>query len=272
MSPSIPSKMTYPNALYQIFYPYNKFDVESLRLLEPFMYNKSFVVEVPKEPAPECISALVEKPCEPLQKTAVPKFFLRIPHNPDSLFWSMYIHHYGYEHYLAIGNKYTNVEMVEKQKIMEHIKSSKYSFKNMNRKITLGTTQEIMSELMTNSKTSLLALHALSLYYKVNVYVENTINGTYLEYIFDKESPSDKWVFLKYTDRKKYGLVESEPVKPNGILIESHDKPLRGISTYKVVELNAIADKLPAICKDELYATWKKPELYGKLWHALLWQ
>jgi len=314
--------MTYPNALYQIFYPYNKFDLESLHLLESFMYNKSFVVEVPLPPLPplrpdeededeETMVPDTEKTVESIQKPVplVQKPFLRIPHNPDSLFWSMYIHHYGYEDYLAIGNKYTNVEMVEKQKIMEHIKptknsirtadshsswsmtdkeinpspeganlnlhrfkSSKYSFKNMNRKITLGTTQEIMSELMTNSKTSLLALHALSLYYKVNVCVENTINGTYLEYIFDKESPSDKWVFLKYTDRKKYGLVESEPVKPSGILIESHDKPLRGISTYKLAELNAIADKIPAICKDESRVAWKKPELYGKLWHALLWQ
>jgi len=268
--------MTYPNALYQIFYPYNKFDLESLHLLESFMYNKSFVVEVPVPHRldEETMVPDTEKTVESIQKPVplVQKPFLRIPHNPDSLFWSMYIHHYGYEDYLAIGNKYTNVEMVEKQKIMEHIKSSKYSFKNMNRKITLGTTQEIMSELMTNSKTSLLALHALSLYYKVNVCVENTINGTYLEYIFDKESPSDKWVFLKYTDRKKYGLVESEPVRPNGILIESHDKPLRGISTYKLAELNAIADKIPAICKDESRVTWKKPELYGKLWHALLWQ
>ena len=252
------------------------------------MYDKSFVVDTPLLLRPrldedEDAESLVpdpEKTVEPLQKEVLfvekpvllaQKPFLRIPNNPDSLFWSMYIHHYGYEQYLAIGNKYTNLEMAEKQKIMEHIKSAKYSFKNMNRKITLGATQEIMSELMTNTKTSLLALHALSLYYKVNVCVENTINGTYLEYVFDKENPSDKWVFLKYTDRKKYGLVESEPVRATGLLIESHDKPLRGISTYKLAELNAIADKIPAMCKDESRATWKKPDLYGKLWHALLW-
>lgn len=251
------------------------------------MYNKSFVVARPllrprldedeyaedEEDAgtlvPEPLQKevlFVEKPVLPAQKP-----FLRIPNNLDSLFWSMYIHHYGYEQYLAIGNKYTNLEMAEKQKIMEHIKSAKYSFKNMNHKITLGATQEIMSELMTNTKTSLLALHAISLYYKVNVCVENTINGTYLEYVFDKENPSDKWVFLKYTDRKKYGLVESEHAKPSGMLIESHDKPLRGISTYKLSELVEIADKIPAVCKDESRATWKKPDLYGKLWHALLW-
>jgi hypothetical protein len=269
--------MTYPNALYQIFYPYNKFDVESLHLLTPFMYNKSFVVARPLRPLrlrqdedEEDEDTMVSEPEKPVE-LLIQKPFLRIPNNPDSLFWSMYIHHYGYEQYLAIGNKYTNLEMAEKQKIMEHIKSAKYSFKNMNHKITLGATQEIMSELMTNTKTSLLALHALSLYYKVNVCVENTINGTYLEYIFDKENPSDKWVFLKYTDRKKYGLVESEHTKPTGMLIESHDKPLRGISTYKVAELSEIADKIPAVCKDESRATWKKPDLYGKLWHALLW-
>lgn len=277
----------YTNTLYQTFYPYNKFD--SVDALAEFMFSKAFVEKMgqvdvvdsilPKSSAEEVIfskSSPVKTFVENggVAKSSVdherkkPAMF--VPEKPDSLFWCMYIHHHGHEQYLAIGNKYSNIEMAEKQLIMEYIQKNKHIFKNMNRKITLGCRQEIMSELMTNSKTSLLALHALSLYYRVNVRVENAMNGTYLEYIFSADTPSDKWVCLKYNDRKKYGIVDE--ISSGLLCIDSHDKPIRGISTYKVAELEELVSKIPTLKDDPARASWKKPDMYGKLWHALLWQ
>jgi hypothetical protein len=259
------------NNLYQIFYPYNKFDspedVETR--LEKLMYIKNYIDFVkddeyePEEEIP------VASTIEPIQETT-PKVSskLLIPDKVDSLFWSMYISHYGYDQYLAIGNKYMNAEFVEKAKIMEYLKSNKNILKTINKKITLGSAQEIMSELITNKKTSLLAINAFAAYYKKNILIENTMNGTYLEYIYDTDEP---WIHLKYITRGRYGISEIRPIAKTGIQIEYPDKPLRGISTYKVSELNDLAASIPAIANDPERSSWKKPDLYGNIWRTLLW-
>ena len=212
----------------------------------------------------------------------------------DTLFWCLYISHYGEEKYLAIGNKYGNAEIAEKQKIMEVLKSNKNALKNLHRKITIGLYQEIMSDLMTNAKTSLLSLVAFSVYYKKNILLLNTINKTFLEYRYDDRSISTTnatdgsgelgpWLIIKYTENKKYGFFAEEmqditQLINEYIYITAPDKPLRGISTYKIGELVEIAAKIPGLVKisgssKELAKESKmsKPDLYGKIWHSLLW-
>lgn len=274
------------NNLYQIFYPYNKFDSpEDLETrLEKFMYIKNYIdfIEDADSKSDEeifpiesgtveyitPIESLIESPVllpTPPQKASSK---LLIPDKIDSLFWCLYISHYGYEQYLAIGNKYMNAEFVEKTKIMEYLKSNKNVLKNINKKITLGAAQEVMSELLTNKKTSLLAVNACAAYYKKNILIENTMNGTYLEYIYDTD---EQWIHLKYITRGRYGICEIRPIAKTGIKVEYPDKPLRGISTYKVAELNDLVASIPVIANDPDRASWKKPDLYENIWRALLW-
>jgi hypothetical protein len=259
------------NNLYQIFYPYNKFDSpEHLATrLEKLMYIKNYIDFVkesyPEQQLPHYEIDTIE-PLTPAPQKASSK--LLIPDKTDSLFWSMYISHYGYDQYLAIGSKYMNAEFVEKAKIMEYLKSNKNILKTINKKITLGAAQEIMSELITNKKTSLLSINAFAAYYKKNILIENTMNGTYIEYIYDTEQP---WIHLKYITRGRYGICEILPIAKTGIHVEYPDKPLRGISTYKVSELNELAASIPAIANDPARSSWKKPDLYGNIWRALLW-
>ena len=278
------------NNLYQIFYPYNKFDsTEDVETrLEKFMYTKLYIdfedsddsdVEQEEilvdESAIEIIKPVA--PIEPLVQITSPtppqKTYskLLIPDKMDSLFWSIYISHYGYEQYLAIGNKYMNAEFVEKAQIMEYLKSNKNVLKNINKKITLGAAQEVMSELLTNKKTSLLAVNACAAYYKKNILIENTMNGTYMEYIYDTDAVDEQWIHLKYITRGRYGICETRPIAKTGIKVEYPDKPLRGISTYKVSELNDLAASIPAIANDPERYSWKKPDLYGNIWRTLLW-
>lgn len=270
------------NNLYQIFYPYNKFDSpEDLETcLEKFMYIKNYIdfIEDADSKSDEEISPIesgtveyitpIESPVllpTPPQKASSK---LLIPDKVDSLFWSLYISHYGYDQYLAIGNKYMNAEFVEKAKIMEYLKSNKNVLKTINKKITLGAAQEIMSELLTNKKTSLLSINAFAAYYKKNILIENTMNCTYIEYIYDTDEP---WIHLKYITRGRYGICEIFPIVKTGIHVEYPDKPLRGISTYKVSELNDIAASIPSIANDPARSSWKKPDLYGNIWRTLLW-
>jgi hypothetical protein len=278
------------NNLYQIFYPYNKFDsVDDIETsLEKFMYNKQYIdfvkdsdsdSDVVSEEIPidesttigivNTIEPIQIKPSSPPQQKVSSK--LLIPDKIDSLFWSIYISHYGYEQYLDIGNKYMNAEFVEKTKIMEYLKSNKNVLKNINKKITLGAAQEVMSELITNKKTSLLAINACAAYYKKNILIENTMNGTYLEYIYDTDATDEQWIHLKYITRGRYGICEIRPIAKTGIKVEYPDKPLRGISTYKVSELNELAASIPAVANDPDRSSWKKPDLYGNIWRTLIW-
>ena len=279
------------NTLYQIFYPYNKFDtISKIEHLEKHMLSLSYVdrvIEIPTDyrdahqiisvqrtvnPFVNPIPKITTHSDQRIESSTAQKPHITVPNKLDTLFWSIYIAHYGYPEYLAIGNKYTNFELAEKATIMEHLKTSKHILKRIHPKITLGATQEIMSELMTNKKSTLLAINAYALYYKVNILVENVNNGTYLEYIYDKEQSADKWICLKYTERRQYGIDHTGNTRLNrGILVESGEKPLRSMSTFKVAELNELAAKFPAIWNDPERGSWKKADLYGKLWHHCVW-
>jgi hypothetical protein len=275
------------SVVYQTFYPYNKFDdAKSICNLEKWMLSKKHILlQLPsrnisviiQEKSIENVSLPTQVPVTKI----IPKSQLVVPDKMDTLFWCLYISYYGEEQYLAIGNKYGNAEIVEKQKIMEVLKSNKNALKNLHRKITISLYQEIMSDLMTNAKTSLLSLVAFSVYYKKNILLLNTINKTFLEYRYDDRSTSTTtesgelgpWIIIKYTENKKYGFFTEEMEDISEIIreyiyIAGPDKPLRGISTYKIGELLEIAAKIPELAKESKLS---KPDLYGKIWHSLLW-
>ena len=300
------------SVLYQTFYPYNKFDdVQTIPNLNKWMLSKDVLCAISMaqnttKPATticlnESVSTIIPTPSAPGKPThCISSHFISshfisshfiLPDKMDTLFWCMYISNYGEQQYLAIGNKYGNAEIAEKQKIVEFLKSNKNVLKNLNRKITNGLYQEIMSDLMTNAKTSLLSLVALSVYYKKNIILLNTINKTFLEYRCDglsiitntitgteyKSGAGDgelgKWLVIKYMENKKYGFFTEELEDVSSIIreyayIAAPDKPLKGISTYKIGELVKIASKIPELAKEPKLS---KPDLYGKIWHSLLW-
>lgn len=278
--------------VYQTFYPYNKFDDgKTIHKLEKWMLSNSFdklssdfrQERSPDQRAQTVNQCVNQRDTKVFAVAALPSLITKsqviVPDKMDTLFWCLYISHYGEAEYLAIGNKYGNAEIAEKQKIMETLKSNKNALKNLNRKITLGAAQEIMSDLMTNMKTSLMSLVAFSVYYKKNILLLNTINKTFLEYRYDDRSinttePGElgSWLIIKYTDKKKYGFYSEEREDISDIIseyiyVQSPDKPLKGISTYKIGELVEIASKI-SITKE---SKMPKPELYGKIWHSLLW-
>jgi hypothetical protein len=294
------------SVLYQTFYPYNKFDyIQTIPNLNKWMLSKDVLRTITmaqntvklattsslNEPVPTIIPTYT--PSAPGKPAHFSSTHFIVPDKMDTLFWCMYISHYGEQQYLAIGNKYGNAEIAEKQKIVEFLKSNKNALKNLNRKITIGLYQEIMSDLMTNAKTSLLSLVAFSVYYKKNIILLNTINKTFLEYRYDDRSINTstgsvggvgelgKWLVIKYTENKKYGFFAEEIEDVSDIIreyiyIAAPDKPLKGISTYKIGELVGIAAKIPELVAEKTpensgRKSLPKPDLYGKIWHSLLW-
>ena len=197
-----------------------------------------------------------------------------IPDKPDTLFWTMYIAKYGMEKYIKIDKKYGNVEIERKQKMMEYLQEHKKSLKCLNHKMTNIAIQEMIAAILANRKTTLSCLAAFTVYYKKNIIVNNETNTTYMECTYNDEPP----IILTYNKYKKYGLVENvdenmiQQIRDEKICMESHDKPIRGISLYTHDELREIAEKIPSITSTTGWRLWKKPELYGKIWHALQWQ
>jgi len=275
------------SSLYQTFYPYNKFDdVKSICQLEKWMLVKDVLAQLyartPDSGTSVGVRVLSEDngtsennaKTSPISVQIKQPIQFIIPDKMDTLFWCLYISYYGEDKYLAIGNKYGNAEIAERQKIMEFLKSNKNALKNLNRKITIGATQEIMSDLMTNMKTSLLSLVAFSVYYKKNILLLNTCNKTFLKYTYDVLEEPRKWIVIKYMENKKYGFFSEEmdditTIIADYIYIEYPDKPMKGISTYKIGELATIASKIPELAKEPKLS---KQELYGRIWQCLLWK
>ena len=260
--------------LHQIFYNYNKFDNEaSLSVLNEYMLTDS-----KKQTIIDAFN-MIDKPIteEKSQKksnetTANTDIYFSNKQNP--LFWCVYINIYGYENYMQISNKYGNAELEEKQKMIEFLKNNYSKLKEVNKKVTKVMIQEWMSELMSASRISIQLLQLFSVYYKKNIMIYNEINNTYLNFLAgnhengENESTNLPMVIAK-TRNNNYGVyidITHEKINElmKGVCLEDIEKPLKGISSYKMPELIELAIKC-GIEQEQL----KKPDLYGKIWNHL---
>ena len=188
---------------------------------------------------------------------------------PDTLFWSIFIAHYGVREFTEIGSKYMNREMEEKMRVMEFIKKNRPRMKSM--KITAATGEEMMGDLLTNQSTSMMVLPALALFYETHIWIVSEETNTYLEYVPGTDTTDDTNYMIIYrathngrvsytteTNEEPRNLIEK--IQQTMIRIESIERPFKGISTYKLVDLEEIARKI----KVQIPAgeKWKKNDWY----------
>ena len=196
------------------------------------------------------------------------------PRMEDGLFWCAFIAGNGYKEFINIGTKYKVKELEEKQKIIKLIQINPYCMKSTNFKITNIAIQEIMSDLMTDKKTSLQSFIALCILYKVHIIIVNEANPTYIEYNPDTSIELPIYIINRTidgfynldTDTRPEGIQQ---IRDTMIRLESYDKPLKCISTYKVVDLEKFAEKLELDLENTKY---KKPELFQKIYEMCLWK
>lgn len=205
---------------------------------------------------------------------------------PDTLFWSIFIAHYGVREFTEIGSKYMNREIEEKMRVMEFIKNNRPRMKSM--KITAATGEEMMGDLLTNQSTSMLVLPALALFYETRLWIVSEETNTYLEYLPSTDTEyniSNIMIIYRTTQgnrvsyttetmvsdqRSQQQTTEStegahirnliEKIQQTMIRIENVEHPFKGISTYKLVDLEEIARK----CNVQIPAgeKWKKNDWY----------
>ena len=184
---------------------------------------------------------------------------------------------YGYEQYLSIERKYSNVEIEEKQKIVEFLKKSSSSFKNANYKVTKVMIQEIMSDLLTNNQTQLSVLIAFSIFYQKRIIIVKTDPvEKYVEFYpisLENTTDKNKIILLNINKKKEYGVdldVTEEKIKhiENTMFkMEHYEKSLKSMIHYKVDELENIADYFHI----DLTKKMKKMELYQEVAKISVW-
>ena len=248
--------------LNQIFYISNKFD-ENWEQLQPYMLNEQFF-EHYKDHCKELDDSITKVIVPKKEETFIPK-------QQDSLFWCIYVLHHGMNHYMQLRNKHKNHEMEEKQYILNYMQKQgsviKDNAKNHGIKLSQVRFKEIMSELLMDKKTSYHVFYALCNYYKVNVMI--VMDKCYMNFQTGAEQT------YKFMKQKGHFEVNFEPMKKEDILhIQEQyvilpfeqEKPLKGMTSYKVSDLEQISSKLDLHVEDKM----KKQDLYSMILQKLV--
>jgi hypothetical protein len=247
-------------ALYHQIFVNQSFDNEArIAILKPFMYDGSSTKGNDKRETET--ENKIEKPVEIKTTDA---FY---PDKKDTLFWCLYIANNEMVGYESIGHGFSNIEIAEKQKITNFIKSQPSRLKNTNHKITNITIQEIMSDIITNKTLSISTLIAMAVFYKKRIIL--TKNEKFYIDICPTDDIEDT-IVLNKNARGEYGLDSSDRVKfieENMFRMDRYDRPLSAVSTYSMEELKEVSKKVGF----NVTAKCKKAELYQELTRYCLW-
>lgn len=254
--------------LNQILYNNKKFDShEAIASLEAFMY-KAEPTKI-EEPIYEPINENVGNEIPAISESSV----FTVPRNEDTLFWCMYIAKYGYGDYLAIGTKYKNKEIEKKQEMIDTIKKSPAIMKCDSYKLSKVAVQEILADLLVNKKTTMNTLLAMCILYNLRVYVIDESVKTYVHYRANETTTTTETFIIRKTIDGFYGVdmdtntAKIATIEETRLAIEPGPKPIKGMSAYKVGELETMIKKLGVWPNDGNKRT--KTDLYDILQKTL---
>jgi len=243
--------------LNQIFYNHKKFDTsEDIHAWEPYMLNETYIQQyVPKiimnepETKPEIENIQTTHIIENVRP--VTKSVLFSPRKEDTLFWSIYVLHHGEAEYTMIGGKYKNAELQEKQNVLAYIQKNRNLIKSCAHtngvKLSNVRIQETAAEMMINKKTSWYAFHVMCMYYKINaiivqdgLYMKFTVDPEHKTYMFERNQDGHISVDVVPMHSERVAEIENNLLQVDPFL----PKLLKGVSTYKIPELEEMGRKL----------------------------
>ena len=152
-----------------------------------------------------------------------------------------------------------NREMEEKLKIVNYLKQHPSCLKSM--KISKKMTQEMMGDLLTNTKLTLVSLHGAAAYYHLHVMIVNTQKMTYIDI---EPEDAESTLILSVHGAHMFCVQRTwteELVKTQYLKQDSHERVLRSLSSYHRQELLTMAQK----CRIVHDPKDKKEELYNKI-------
>lgn len=243
--------MNHYSYLNQIFYIPKKFD-HDWSVFEEYTLNNKNLVHLTAKNTTKMSTPIKTDPnvIEPMQK--------------DSLFWCIYILFHGYAEYEHIQNKHKNIEMDEKQKIMLFCQNNGSSIKEYAKANELKLSQvrlkEIQSELLLDKKTSNYVFYVMAFYYKLNIIIQNDTTYMY----FPCNQTTRETYLIQYRNNKNEVQIQSLKEDEKSHIFDTcvlipfdKEKPLKGVSSYKIPDLEKLALKLKIDVSNK-----KKNEMY----------
>ena len=187
---------------------------------------------------------------------------LTIIEQKDHLFWIFYIIRNGFEDYSLIGNNHYKIEKDRKIKLISEINANKSLFKDYKIK-KIG---ECENDLLNEEKISFKTFHVLCILYNIQFYFlqHRTI---YKNIILDSEKT---YVIHKLDGTNNYGLEHDvvDDVLDNytnvRFEIDNYEKPLKGMSSYKLEDIQKICEKM-CIQLEHRGKKKTKVEIYNEL-------
>jgi len=202
-------------------------------------------------------------------------------HAQDSLFASIYLAVNGYHEYLRVCKNFGKTDSSEKEKIVTYLQKENVSTlkSHTNYNLTKTLHNKILQDLSTQPIMPIHCVTALVLYHKCSIYIVDVAKNIYLSFkYYEEDCPAYILYKEKVATKRKYPEVRYKvdacqevmslhELKDNMYEIVNYDKPLKGISTFKMPELKDIANKLHIQYDEKI----KKNELYEKIGLQCIW-
>lgn len=197
------------------------------------------------------------------------------PNQKDTLFWCLYIAKHGYNDYLQIQINYGMKQIEYQERISQYIKKNLVLLKNVNTRITKACAQEIISELLTETKkTSFPVLYAYAIFYNMNLILLHPSKKYYIEILSDNFEEDIPIYVLQKGEYDDYSINETplskeeyNHIKETKFKLDNHLRPLKAIGNYKVDELHNIAEKVEI----DMTVKYTKPDLYRIITEKIKW-
>ena len=179
------------------------------------------------------------------------------PKQKDTLFWCFYIMHNSRENYDMIINKHFQIEKQFKIDIVEYARENKDCLKQQKIKRV-----DMESELVNDSKITLTTFIGMCYIYDKNVIVVK--DKVYYEITNDETKNYNVITYKNDGVNTIYGIEENvddkhvEKYREKLYKITDINKPIRGISYYKIVDLTEICNKLGIPVEDDVNGKKKK--------------
>jgi hypothetical protein len=185
-----------------------------------------------------------------------------VPQEKDTLFWIFYVIKNGFADYEYPGNTLFVKEKEEKFKLIEYLRLNKHLLKTNKIK---NVKEDIEDELANKEVIGMKTFIALCIGYKINILFIHkrkcfdliSIEGNPYHIIQHKENHRPKQKFNQKNFNPNYYSYEMDPTqemitnyKDNYFKWDIIDKPIKGLSAYKVDELLEICKKLELSIKD----------------------
>jgi len=237
--------------------------METITDFEPYILNENNMMSYLKYKFKDesNIKKISEKKCE---NVVSKKSSIFCPKENDSLFWCYYIILNGDTSYEMLNVKNVLVEKSHKFEYVTKIRTNKQIVKTYK----FDTLTNIESNLANDELINIKTIMSLSAIDRINIIFIS--KNTYFELLMNDDKPIYviREIALQSKYKKKYGYEmadkkQLEEIRKTLYRVETLDKPIKALSSYKVQDLIDICNKLAIeVINKETGKTKTKNELY----------